>query len=97
MEQGNSKQTLVCSLQELLQARGAGFKEQLLYQMDSCCPWFQEERTLDKETWGEKWRSSENHSGRFYYPLPLGAYKKDAFDEKNLKALASTQGELEGL
>jgi hypothetical protein len=43
----NSKQAFVHSLQELLQARGVGFKEQLLEdfsdQIDSCFPWLQEE------------------------------------------------------
>ena len=57
MGQGNSKQAFVCSFKELLQVRIAGFKEQLLEnfldQIESCCPWFQEERTLDIETWGK--------------------------------------------
>jgi hypothetical protein len=44
----NSKQAIVCSLQELLQARGVGFEEQLLEKfsdkIDSCCPWFREKK-----------------------------------------------------
>ena len=46
MGQGNSKQAFVLSLKELLQARGAGFKKQMLEkflaQVDLCCPWFPE-------------------------------------------------------
>jgi hypothetical protein len=64
----NSKQAFVRSVQELLQVRGVGFEEQLLEnfsdQIDSCYPWFQEERTLDKRTWEKNCRSSEKHSGR---------------------------------
>jgi hypothetical protein len=41
---------LVHSFQELLQARGVGFEEQLLEKfsdkIDSCCPWFREEKKL---------------------------------------------------
>ena len=53
--QGDTKQAFVCSLKELLQVRGAGFKKQklenFLVQIESCCPWFPEGGTLDKETW----------------------------------------------
>jgi hypothetical protein len=49
------KQAVVCSLQELLQERGVGFEEQLLEKfsdkVDSCYPWFREEKNLDKRTW----------------------------------------------
>jgi hypothetical protein len=42
MGQGNSKQAFVLSLKELLQARGAGFKKQMLEnflaQVDLWCP-----------------------------------------------------------
>jgi hypothetical protein len=39
----------------LFQARGVGFEEQLLEnfldKIDSCCPWFKEEETLNNRTW----------------------------------------------
>jgi hypothetical protein len=50
----NSKHTFVCSLQELFQARGVGFEEQLLEdfsdQIDSCCPWYRKEKKKKKKT-----------------------------------------------
>jgi hypothetical protein len=52
-----SKQVVIHSLQELLQARGVGFEEQLLEnssdKIDSCCPWFRKEKTLDNRTYEE--------------------------------------------
>jgi hypothetical protein len=51
----NSRQAVVRSFQGLLQARGVGFEEQLLEnfldKIDSCCPWFREEKTLNNRTW----------------------------------------------
>ena len=62
----NSKQAFVRSLQELLQARGVGFEKHLLEdfsdQIDSFCPWFRKEKTLDKRTWeriGEALRNTQ--------------------------------------
>ena len=58
-------QAIILSFQELLQARGVGIKVQLLGNLldriDSCCPWFKEEESLDIR---ENWKSLENHSGR---------------------------------
>jgi hypothetical protein len=48
----NSKQAFVCSLQELLQARGVWFEKHLLDfsdQIDSCCPWFRKEKKQKKK------------------------------------------------
>ena len=88
MGQGNSKQAIVRSFKELLQTTGARFKEQLLenflVQIDSCCPWFPEERTLDKETWekvGEVLRTTHADS----ITLCLWALIKYAIDNKKHK------------
>ena len=52
-------QAIVLSFQELFRARGVGIEvqllENLLDRIDSCCPWFKEEESLDIR---------ENHSGR---------------------------------
>jgi hypothetical protein len=98
MELENSKQAFVRSLQELLQARGVRFEEQLLKdfsdQIDSCCPRFRGERTLDKRTWeriGEALRNTQADN----FTLCLCALIKDAIDEKTSQASDSAQGELE--
>jgi hypothetical protein len=55
MELESPKQAVVCSFQDLLQVSGVGFEEQLVEnfsdKIDSCCPWFREEKTLDNRTW----------------------------------------------
>lgn len=84
----NSKQSFVRSLQELPQAREVAFEEQSL---DSCCPWFSGERTLDKRTWtriGEALRNTQADN----FTLCLWALIKD---EETSQALDSAQGELE--
>ena len=94
----NSKQAFVRSLQKLLQGRGVGFEEQLLEdfsdQIDSCCPWFRGERTLDKRTWeiiGEALRNTQADNFTFC----LWAHIKDAIDEETSQVSDSAQGELE--
>jgi hypothetical protein len=48
-------QAVVCSFQELFQPRGVRLEVKLvrnfLGRMDSCCPWFKEEETVDCGTW----------------------------------------------
>ena len=48
-------QAVVLSFQELFQARGVRLEVQLvrnfLGKIDSCCPWFKEEETVDCGTW----------------------------------------------
>jgi hypothetical protein len=60
-------------------------------QIDSCCPWFRKEKTLDKRTWeriGEALRNTQ--ADNF-----LWALVKDAIDEETSKASDSTQAEFE--
>ena len=48
-------QAVVLSFQELFQARGVSLEVQLvrifLGKIESCCPWFKEEETVDCGTW----------------------------------------------
>ena len=48
-------QAVAHSFQELFQARGVRLEVQLvkkfLGKIDSCCPWFKEEETVDCGTW----------------------------------------------
>ena len=48
-------QAVVFRFQELFQERGVGLEVQLvrkfLDRIDSCCPWFKEEETVDCRTW----------------------------------------------
>jgi hypothetical protein len=48
-------QVVALSFQELFQARGVRLEVQLLRKflgkIDSCCPWFKEEETIDCGTW----------------------------------------------
>ena len=63
-------------------------------QIDSCCPWFRGERTLDKRTWeiiGEALRNTQADN----FTLCLWALVKDDIDEETLQASDSTQAELE--
>jgi hypothetical protein len=78
--------------------RGVGFEGQLLEdfsdQIDSCCPWFRGERTLDKRTWeiiGEALRNTQADNFTFC----LWAHIKDAIDEETSQVSDSAQGELE--
>ena len=84
MEQGNSKQAFVYSIQELLQVRRARFAkhllENILEKIDSYGPWFQEDRTLEKETWekvGEVLRTTQAD----FITLCLWMLIKDAIDK----------------
>ena len=97
MGQGNATQAFVCSLKELLQARGAWFSKQMLenflVQIDSCCPWFPEERTLDKETWGkvgEVLRTIQADPITFC----LWELIKDAIDNNNNMSFISSDEEM---
>jgi hypothetical protein len=48
-------QAIFLSFEELFRARGVGLEvqllENLLDRIDSCCPWFKEEGTLDIRIW----------------------------------------------
>ena len=98
MEIENSKLPFVYSLQDLLQARGVGFVEQLLEdfsdQIYSCCPWFRGEITIDKRTWeriGEALRNTQADN----FTLCLWELVKDATGEETSQASDSTQVEFE--
>ena len=89
---------VVCSFQGLLQARGVGFEEQLLEifldKIDSCCPWFREEKTLNNRTWervGEALKNTQADN----FTLCLWALVKDAIEKEISKGSDSTQAELE--
>ena len=81
----NSRQAVVRSFQGLLQARGVGFEEQLLEnfldKIDSCCPWFREEKTLNNRTWervGEALKNTQADN----FTLCLWAHiKKDTLEK----------------
>ena len=90
---GTSKQVFVLSLQDLLQEKEEGL-EGFLDQIDSCCPWFQKQRTLDKRTW-EKLEKRHDPLRQIILPLCLWIFIKDATDEENKQASDSTLGELE--
>jgi hypothetical protein len=94
----NSKQAFVRSLRELLQVRGVGFEKHLLEdfsdQIDSFCPWFRKEKTLDKRTWeriGEALRNTQADN----FTLCLWELVKDAIGEETSQASDSTQVEFE--
>jgi hypothetical protein len=94
----NSKHAFVHSLQVLLHVRGVWCEEQLLEdfsdQIDSCCPWFHGERTLDKRTW-EKIGESLRNTPADNVTLCLLALIKDAIDKETSQASDSAQVELE--
>ena len=80
----NSRQAVVRSFQGLLQARGVGFEEQLLEnfldKIDSCCPWFKEEETLNNRTWervGEALKNTQADN----FTLCLWVLVKDAIEK----------------
>ena len=92
------KQAVVCSLQELLQERGVGFEEQLLEKfsdkVDSCYPWFREEKNLDKRTWervGEALKNTQADN----FTLCLWVLIKDAIEKEISQMSDSTKTELE--
>jgi hypothetical protein len=94
----NSKEGIVCSLQELLQERGVGFEEQLLEKfsdrIDSCCLWFREEKALDKRTWervGETLKNTQADN----FTLCLWVLIKDAIEKEISQMSDSTKTELE--
>ena len=78
-----SKQVVIHSLQELLQVRGVGFEEQLLEKfsdkIDSCCPWFKEEKNLDIRTW-EKIGKALKITQADNFTLCLWVLVKDAIE-----------------
>jgi hypothetical protein len=89
---------VVCSFQGLLQARGVGFQEQLfenfLDKIDSCCPWFREEKTLNNRTW-ERVEEALKNTQADNFTLCLWALVKDAIEKEISKGSDSTQAELE--
>jgi hypothetical protein len=63
-------------------------------QIDSCCPWFRREITIDKRTWeriGEALRNTQADN----LTHCLWALIKDAIDEENSKVSDSGQEEFE--
>ena len=91
-------QAIVLSFLELLQARGVGLKvqllENLLDRIDSCCPWFKEEETLDIRTW-EKIGKALKITQADNFTLCLWALVKDAIEKVISQGSDSTQAELE--
>ena len=94
----NFRQAVVRSFQGLLQARGVGFEEQLLEnfldRIDSCCPWFREEKTLNNRTWervGEALKNTQADN----FTLCLWALVKDAIERVISQGSDSTQAELD--
>ena len=94
----NFRQAVVRSFQGLLQARGVGFEEQLLEnfldKIDSCCPWFREEKTLNNRTWervGEALKNTQADN----FTLCFWALVKDAIEKEISKGSDSTQADLE--
>ena len=89
---------IVRSFQELLRARGVGLEvqllENLLDRIDSCCPWFKEEETLDIRTW-EKIGKALKITQADNFTLCLWALIKDAIEKVISQGLDSTQAELD--
>ena len=68
--------------------------ENFLDKIDSCCPWFREEKTLNNRTWervGEALKNTQADN----FTLCLCALVKDAFEKEILQGSDSTQAELE--
>ena len=88
-------QPIVRSFQELLQARGMGLEVQLLEnfldRIDSCCPWFKVEETLDIRTW-EKIGKALKITQADNFTLCLWALIKDAIEKEISQVSDSTQG-----
>ena len=91
-------QVIVLSFQDLFRARGVGIKvqllENLLDRIDSCCPWFKEEETLDIRTW-EKIGKALKITQADNFTLCLWALVKDAIEKVISKGLDSSQAELD--
>jgi hypothetical protein len=92
------KQAVVCSFQELLQTRGVRFEEQLLEnfldKIDSYCPWFREEKTLNNRTWERVGEALKNNQAN-NFTLCLWVFIKDAIEKEISQGSNSTQAELE--
>jgi hypothetical protein len=90
-------QVIVLSFQELLRARGVGLEvqllENLLDRIDSCCPWFKEEETLDINTWeniGKALKITQADN----FTLCLWGLIKVAIEKMISQGLDGTQAEL---
>ena len=91
-------QAVAHSFQELFQARGVRLEVQLvknfLGKIDSCCPWFKEEETLDCGTW-EKVGEALKITQADNFTLDLWVLVKDAIEKVISQGLDSTQAELD--
>lgn len=89
---------IVRSFQELLRARGVGLEVQLLEnfldRIDSCCPRFMEEESLDIRTW-EKIGKALKITQADNFTLCLWELIKDAIEKVISQGLDSTQAELD--
>jgi hypothetical protein len=90
-------QVVVLSFQELVQARGVGLEVQLveifLDRVDSCCPWFKKEETLDYRTW-EKVGEALKITQADNFTLGLWVLVKDAIEKVISQGSDCTQEEL---
>ena len=90
-------QAVVLSFQELFQARGVRLEVQLvrnfLGRIDSCCPWFKEEETVDCGTW-EKVGEALKITQADNFTLGLWALVNDAIKDATSPGLNCTQAEL---
>jgi hypothetical protein len=68
--------------------------ENLLDRIDSCCPWFKEEETLDIRTW-QKIGKALKITQADNFTLCLWALVKDAIEKVISKGLDSSQAELD--
>ena len=68
--------------------------ENLLDRIDSCCPWFKEEETLDIRTW-EKIGKALKITQADNFTLCLWALVKDAIEKLISQGLDGTQAELD--
>ena len=91
-------QVIVLSFQELLRARGVGLEvqllENLLDRIDSCCPWFKEEETLDIRTW-EKIGKALKITQADNFTFCLWELRKDAIKNMISQGLDDTQAALD--
>jgi hypothetical protein len=67
--------------------------EKVLDRIDSCCPWFKEEETLDYRTW-EKIGEALKITQADNFTLGLWALVKDAFEKVISQGSDCTQAEL---
>ena len=91
------EQAVILSFQELPQARRVGLEVQLvrnfLDRIDSCCPWFKEEETVDYRTW-EKVGEALKITQADNFTLGLWALVKDAIEDVISRVSDCTQAEL---